>query len=260
MNGTIAFSREGRVATVTLEAPARRNAISVAMWTELRRVFEAIEGDDGLHCVLVRGAGGHFAAGADVTEFSEVRHDRASGRRYHLEVMAPALEAIRRAPPPVLAVIEGACVGGGLQIALACDLRVAAHDARLGAPVGRLGFPLVLSELPPLLDLVGPGVAAELLLAGRLLDAPEALAKGLVQRVVPRDDLAAETARWVDGVLSGSPLAARMNKRQLRLLQSRRPDYTEEELEASFGFLDWSDYREGVAAFLARRRPAFGGR
>lgn len=259
MSGTIGFARAGSVATVTLDSPGRRNAISVAMWLELRRVFEAIGADDTLHCVLVRGAQGHFAAGADVTEFAAVRHDRASGRRYHLEIMAPALEAIRAAPPPVLAVIEGVCVGGGLEIALACDLRLAADDARLGAPVGRLGFPLALPELPPLVELVGPGVAAELLLAGRLLEAREAQVRGLVQCVVPRDDLEAETARWVDGILAGSPAAARQNKRQLRLLRSRTP-FTEAEIDASFGFLEWADYREGVAAFLQRRRPEFGGR
>lgn len=260
VTGTIGCLRDGPTARVTLDSSARLNAISASMWRELRRVFETFAPDDGLQCVVVRGADGNFAAGADIEEFAAIRRDRPSGRHYHLEIVAPALEAIRRVPQTVIAVIEGMCVGGGLEIALACDLRLAAGDARLGLPVGRLGFPLALPELVPLLELVGPGVASELLLAGRLFDAEEARTKGLVQRVVPRDHLDRETQEWVRGTLAGSPLAARLNKAQLRGLLDRGLRYSAADLEASFGFLDSDDCKEGVAAFLGKRRPVFTGR
>jgi enoyl-CoA hydratase/carnithine racemase len=259
MSGTIHVVTERHVATVTLDSPGKLNAIGVAMWRELRRVFESFADAADVRCVVVRGAGGNFAAGADIEEFREVRHDEASGRRFHLELLAPALEAIRAAPQPVVAAIEGVCVGGGLEIALACDLRIAAEGARFGAPVGRLGFPLALPELRPLLELVGPGVASELLLSGRLYDAAEALAKGLIQRVVAPGDLPAAVADTVAGVLAGSPLAARLNKSQIRLLLARAMQFTQHDLDASFGFLGSNDYREGVSAFLEKRPPRFTG-
>jgi enoyl-CoA hydratase len=175
-------------------------------------------------------------------------------------VIAPALAAIADAPQPVVAAIEGNCVGGGLEIASVCDLRIAADGCRLGAPVGKLGFPLALPELAPLLRLVGPGVAAELLIAGRLLDAQEACAKGLVQRVVPADGLAAAVDETVQAVLAGSPLAARLNKQNLRMLSAQGGSYTDAQLEASFAFFASADYSEGMQAFLARRPARFSGR
>jgi enoyl-CoA hydratase/carnithine racemase len=253
------LSRQGHVAYVLLETPGKLNAVDVAMWQGLREAFAALATEPDIWCVVVRGAGGNFAAGADIEEFAIVRHDQASGRRYHLEIMAPALAAIRSVPMPTVAAIEGVCVGGGLEIAIACDVRIATEDARLGVPVGRLGFPFALPELVPLLDLVGPGLAAELLLTGRLFDGTEAGAKGLVQRAVPRDHFEALLAETVRGILAGSPAAARQNKAQVRMLLERTPRYSAEELEASFGFLDGADYREGVAAFLAKRPPRFGG-
>jgi enoyl-CoA hydratase/carnithine racemase len=249
MPGTIHVVIDRHVATVTLDSPGKLNAIGVAMWLELRRVFESFAGDAAVRCVVVRGAGGNFAAGADIEEFREVRYDEASGRRFHLELLAPALEAIRAAPQPVVAAIEGVCVGGGLEVALACDLRIAAAGARFFA----------LPELRPLLELVGPGVAAELLLAGRLYDAQEALAKGLVQRVVAADGLAAAIEETVTGVLAGSPLAARLNKSQIRLLLARGMQFTQHDLDASFAFFGSDDYREGVSAFLDKRPPRFTG-
>lgn len=260
MSGTIHYLADGHVATVTLESPGKLNAVSVAMWTELRNVFDALRGDSNIRCVVVRGAGGNFAAGADVEEFATVRFDEVSGRRFHLEILGPAVDAIRNAPQPVVAAIDGVCVGGGLEIAVACDLRIAAEGARIGAPTGRLGFPFALPELRPLLELVGPGVAAELLIAGRLLDSREAYEKGLVTRVVARDHLDAAVDETVRGILGGSPLAARLNKEQIRLLLARGMAYTQHDLDESFGFFASDDYREGVTAFLGKRVPHFPGK
>jgi len=255
----IRSSAQARVGRVTLEAPQRLNALDSSMWRDLRAAFVELAARDDLDCIVLRGAGGNFAAGADITEFPRVRHDPASARRYHLEWIAPALEAIAEAPQPVVAAIEGACVGGGLELACACDLRVAATGSRLGAPVGRLGFPLALPELAALLRVVGSALAADLLLTGRLLDPAEALSCGLVQRVADAGRFEAELEALLQAVLTGSPRAARLNKRHLRLLAVQGGRATAEQIDRSFGCFDSADYREGIAAFLERRAPRFGG-
>ena len=259
MSGTVRLDCHHGLARLTLDSPGKLNAISVAMWGELARLCGALAADESVRCVVVQGAAGHFAAGADIEEFPQVRFDEASGRGYHLALMAPALDALRALPMPVVAAIEGNCIGGGLEIALACDLRVARSDARLGAPVGRLGFPFALPELRALLALVGPSVAADLLLAGRLLSGDEAERKGLVQRAVAAAAFAGAVEETVDGVLAGSPLAARLNKANIARLLAGGP-ISAEELDASFAFFRSHDYAEGVTAFLARRPPQFNGR
>jgi enoyl-CoA hydratase/carnithine racemase len=250
----------GHVAAVTLDSPGKLNAINVAMWRDIAKIFAALAQDPGVRCIVVRGAGGNFAAGADIAEFATVRFDQVSGKRFHLEIIGAAIEAIRNVPQTVIAAIEGYCIGGGLEIAVACDLRIATADAHIGAPVGKVGFPFALPELLPLLQLVGPGVTADLLLAGRVFTGEEAQACGLVQRAVPRDDhgrIIDETAR---AIVAGSPVAARQNKAQIRSLLDGGFAYSQAQLEASFAFLDSDDYREGIAAFLAKRAPQFAGK
>jgi enoyl-CoA hydratase/carnithine racemase len=259
-SGSVNVTGTGQIATVTLESAGKLNAISESMWQMLARTFVAFTETPDLRAVVVRGAGHNFAAGADIDEFERVRGDAVSGRRYHLETIANALEAIAACPVPVLAAIEGVCVGGGLEVAVNCDLRIASDNARLGAPVGRIGFPLALPELGPLLRLVGPGVAAELLLEGRLLDAREAVARGLVTRAVPADRFEQEVRDSLMLIAAGSPRAARENKRNIRRLAVSGGRYTEHQLDESFGFLESEDYREGTAAFIAKRPPRFTGR
>jgi len=226
------------------------------MWNELQRMFGALAEDDGVHCVVVRGAGGNFAAGADLAEFEQLHADPANGRRFHLDVVMPALDAVRNLPQPVVAAIEGVCAGGGLQVALACDIRLAAENSRFGVPVGRLGFPVVLPELRLLLDRLGQTLTAELLLTGRLLGALEAQQRGVVSQVVAKAEFEQRVAATVQAILAGSPLAARRNKAQIRLLVERR-DFTAHDLDTSFDFLDGDDHREGLAAFIAKRLPKF---
>jgi enoyl-CoA hydratase/carnithine racemase len=256
----IHLSTADHVARVTLDAPGKLNAISVAMWRELARVFSELARDDGVRCVVVRGAGGNFAAGADIAEFATVRFDQASGKHFHLDIVAKAIEAIRVLPQTVIAAIEGFCIGGGLEVAVACDLRLASDDARIGAPVGKVGFPFALSELLPLLALVGPGVVSDLLLGGRVFSGVEAQACGLVQRAIARDDHPHVVEQTVRAIVAASPVAARQNKAQIRGLLDGGLAYTQAQLEASFGFLDSDDYREGIAAFLAKRPPRFAGK
>jgi len=260
MAGRVEFVSDGAVATVTLDSPGKLNAVSVAMWQALARIFNEIGDAESLRVIVVRGANGNFAAGADIEEFERVRHDPSSGRQYHLETIGDALTAIDRCPVPLVAAIEGVCVGGGLEIASLCDIRLAATSARFGVPIGRLGFPLALPELVPLLRLAGPAVAAELLLESRVLSADEAAARGLITRVVAAASLEAELQLCVAHIAAGSPLAARQNKANIRRFQSRGLDYTQHELDESFAFLDSHDYHEGVRAFLAKRTPKFLGK
>ena len=202
----------------------------------------------------------YFAAGADISEFPRERFDVESGRRYHLDLIAPALRALQCAPQPVIAAIEGSCVGGGLEIASVCDLRIGALGCRLGAPVGRLGFPLALPELAPMLRLAGPALVSDLLLTGRLLQADEAQAAGLLQRVVAAEELDAAVEQLVEAVRAGSPLAARLNKANIRMLVEQGGAFTDAQLVDSFGFFASDDYSEGLQAFLSKRKPIFRGR
>lgn len=254
---TIHVAQGDGVATVTLSNPGKQNALSLAMWERLAQVFSDLSDDTALRCVIVRGEGGHFAAGADISEFSVLRANVEQGLHYHNEIIAGALRAIAEGLHPTVAAIEGSCVGGGLEIACACDLRIAAPNARFGIPINRLGFPLAPGELPYLLNLAGPATAMEILLEGRVFDATEARSKGLLHRIA--DDVGAEAERTAQRIASGAPLAARMNRQLIRRLTATPAPLDAQEMLSAFATLSSSDYQEGVQAFLAKREPHFTG-
>jgi enoyl-CoA hydratase len=254
----ILLRRDGGIVTVTLSNPGKLNALDVAMWSELAACFKALSADETVRCVIVCGEHGNFAAGADIAEFSTVRSTLEQGILYHTGAIAEALAAIDGCIHPVVAAIEGACVGGGLEIACACDLRIASPTARFGIPINRLGFALAPGEMPALLHLVGPAVALEILLEGRVFDAAEALAKGLLTRLA--DDAAAAALQAAQRIAAGAPLAARMNKLLVRRLRASAAPLSEAEIKAAFAPLASADYREGVAAFLEKRPPGFIGK
>jgi enoyl-CoA hydratase/carnithine racemase len=257
-DGRVLCLREGVVARVILSHPGRMNAITASMWLELARLFDELASDPVLRCVIVQGEGGNFAAGADIREFPRQRGDTAAVVRYHREILAPALRAIEACPHPVVARIDGVCVGGGLEIACQCDLRIAARTARLGVPINRLGFPMAPDEMRGLLDVAGRAVTLELLLEGRILDAGEAHAKGLLTRVVDDADLDSAIRRCIDRILAGAPQAARLNKNMAARL-SRAEPLSDEEYERFFSYAESRDHREGVRAFLAGEAPTFTG-
>ena len=174
---------------------------------------------------------------------------------YHGQV-AKALNAIADCPHPTVALIKGACIGGGLEIAGVCDLRIAGESARFGAPINKLGFSMYPGEMEGLLRLAGPAVIKEILLEGRILSAGEAYEKGLLTRVVKDEQVEDEAYASARRICQGAPLVAGWHKQWIRRLLDGRP-LSDEEKAASFAFLETEDYREGLAAFLEKRKPVF---
>lgn len=260
MNTRIDLDIDQGIATVTLHNPTKLNAVNAAMWRGLSAAMARIAGDDSVRCVIVRGAGENaFAAGGDIEEFRNVRATVDDALHYHEDLVASALNAIRDCAVPTVAAIRGACVGGGLEIAGCCDIRIAGESARFGAPINRLGFSMYPGEMAGLLALVGPAVVLEILLEGRILDAREALQKGLLTRVVDDERVFEEAAVSAERIRAGAPLVARWHKQWVRRLTTGVP-LSEEEKRRAFDFLATEDYREGLAAFSEKRAPAFRGR
>jgi len=257
--GRILLEYDGPIAIVTLSHPGRLNAITVSMWQELARIFMELNANAQLRCVVIRGEGGHFAAGADIREFPAQRADLAGVMRYHMGVLAPALSAIAACVHPVVAQIHGVCVGGGLEIASQCDLRIASADARFGVPINRLGFPMAPDEMRGLLALAGRAVTLEILLEGRVFGAAEAMEKGLLTRVLPGAQVQDDVMRTARRLARGAPLAARLNKKTVARLCASPEPLTEHELQELFSYAYSRDHREGVKAFLAGVEPVFTG-
>lgn len=254
-----ATSADAGIATVTLFNPDKRNAINAAMWRQLRQTMEALDADETLRCVVIRGEDTTFAAGGDIEEFLTERDTFERAQVYHGEWVAAALDSIVACRHPVVALIEGACIGGGLEIAAQCDLRIAAESAKFGAPIMKLGFTMAHSELTGLLKLAGPAVALEILLEGRILTAQEACSKGLVTRVVADGSVREEAYATARRIAAGAPLVARSHKRLVRRLAGDPRPLDAAEIRENFAYLDSPDYREGLAAFLEKRSPKFKG-
>ncbi len=258
--GTVRIETDGNIATLTLSNPAKLNAINATMWRELHQAMTGIADDPNLRCVILTGDGDKaFAAGGDIEEFRTVRATVDDAMHYHEERVARALDAIRNCAIPTVAAIRGACIGGGLEIAGCCDLRIAGTSARFGAPINRLGFSMYPGEMAGLLGLVGPAVLLEILLEGRILPADEALRKGLLSRVVDDASVLDEARDCATRIAAGAPLVARAHKHWVRRLTTGIP-LTDAEKRTAFDFLATNDYAEGLAAFSAKRPPRFTGR
>jgi enoyl-CoA hydratase len=253
---SIDFSRDGEIATLTLNNPGKLNAINLVMWNQLAENMAKISVDRNIRCVVLRGSGADaFAAGGDLEEFVTGRTTLDQALHYHGQV-ARALRAIDDCPHPSVAMIQGACIGGGLEIAGVCDFRICGESARFGAPINRLGFSMYPGEMEGLLRLVGPAVLKEILLEGRILSATEAYAKGLVTRIVSDQQTEEEAYATARRICAGAPLVAGWHKQWIRRLLDDRP-LKRRRKAASFAFLDTEDYKEGLSAFLEKRKPQF---
>lgn len=248
------------IAWIVLRNPERRNAVRLEMWQAIPDVVARLAADPSVRVLALRGAGEEaFASGADISEFSTHRQDAASARAYEA-VTARAFAALSSFERPVVAVIRGICIGGGLALAATADLRLAADDARIALPAARLGLGYHLSGVERLVDLVGASVAAELFFTARQYDASEALRIGLVNRVVPAAELDDFAARYLRDIARNAPLTLRAAKGAIaevrRDAERRDVDTVNRMIAACF---ESADYAEGVAAFLAKRPPRFTG-
>jgi enoyl-CoA hydratase len=259
MSGHVRFDAADAsgIARLTLSNPGKLNALSVAMWRELRmQVAKLNANPHGVRAVIVCGEGGQFASGGDIEEFPQFRFDATTLARFHEEDVRPALQALLDCDLPLVAQIDGACIGGGLEVAACCDIRIAGSSARFGVPIARLGFPLAPAELEIVAAVVGPTVLRELLIEARVLDAQEAFARGLITRVVADADVAAEARTAAERIAELSPQALRLNKRALRqFTQVAHSSHAERAPHYAYAASD--EHREGLAAFNEKRKPRF---
>jgi enoyl-CoA hydratase/carnithine racemase len=259
MTDLVLLERDGEIAKVTLNQPAKLNAINNRMWTRLREIFVELDGDESLRCVILAGSGDRaFSVGADISEFEQNRSTIDKARQYH-ERTHSAMQAIFGCRHPVIAQIRGLCVGGGLELTTTCDLRICGEGARFGIPVKRLGLVVSYAELKPLVDLIGPANALEILLEGRIHTADEAWRMGLVNRVVPDAEVEHEAFATAVRIAEGAPLVARWHKKFTRRLMQAEP-LSDAEMDESFHCFETEDFRAGYQAFLAKSNPEFRGR
>jgi enoyl-CoA hydratase/carnithine racemase len=259
MSELILVERDGAIATVVLNRPDKLNALTRAMWGELGDTVWGLSQDANVRCIILRGAGEKaFSPGNDIGEFETQRSSKAQAIEYG-KVMHATAEKLANCPTPIVAQIHGICVGGGLEIAALTDLRICGQSSRFGAPIKNLGLVMAYAEMAPLVRLVGKSVALEILLEGRVFDAAEAKDKGLVTRIVPDDQVAAEARAAAERIADGAPLVARWHKKFANRLAEGSP-LTPQEIDECFDCFDTEDFRIGYSAFLAKQKPGFVGR
>lgn len=248
---------------VVLSNPGRLNAMSRAMWGELKSAFEQINADAGVRCVLVEGEGGAFCAGGDISEYPAFRFDEAALREFHETEVWGALAAMLACDAPIVASIAGACMGAGVEIASCCDIRIAGASARFGAPIARLGFPMAPREAQLVAGALGEAVARQMLLEAATFSVAEMQACGFLSRVVASESVAAEALASAGRIAALAPQAARLNKQTLRALKSPSTlaGYAQAAMEdivnSAYMYADSAEHREGIDAFLAKRPANF---
>lgn len=255
MSGHIRLHVEDAIARVTLSNPAKFNAMSRAMWRELRQVFTELQARREVRAVVVAGEGGHFCAGGDIAEYTDFRFHPDGLRDFHENDVWGGLSALLACDLPVIAQIEGNCMGAGVEIASCCDIRLAGQGARFGAPIAKLGFPMAPREAELVAREVGLSTARQMLLEASVLDAPTMLARGFLHTVLHDADVPAEAQQRALRTTRLAPQAARLNKQALRALAGGQG--AEALLTTAYDYADSAEHREGIAAFLAKRPPAF---
>ena len=251
MDAGVTVQRQGHISTVVLNSPDKLNAMSRAMWRDLKAVFLEIQADSTTRCVLLRGAGAHFCAGGDIAEYPDFRFEEAKLRRFHEEEVWGALAAMLACDVPIVAQIQGVCMGAGVEIASACDLRVASDDSKFGAPIARLGFPMAAREAALVSGAVGEMTARAMLLAAEVFSASHMAAQGFLTHTFKPADLEHACLTLAQRIAALAPQAARLNKQTLRALKRGV------ELEDPYGYATSAEHAEGIAAFIAKRKPSF---
>lgn len=259
MANEVLIERDGGIATVILNRPERLNALTWAMWEGVGEAMAALAAEEAIRCIVLRGAGDKaFAPGADIAEFAERRSTFQQARDYG-RLMHETMRLMAECRHPTVALIQGICVGGGLELAMLCDIRICGEGSRFGVPIARLGVTMGYPEIAALIALVGRQTALEILLEGRVFGAAEAKEKGLVSRVVPDGEVVAEAYAAAKRIAAGAPLVNRWHKKFARRLMDPRP-LDAQESDEPYETFNTEDFRAGYQSFLKKEAPKFRGR
>jgi enoyl-CoA hydratase len=259
MSGTILTAVDGSIATLTFHNPERHNSMSLQMWKDAASALERFADDESIRVVVLTGSGiRSFASGADISEFDRVRSDAQAAAVYDTS-LDRFWSALSGHPKPTIAMIRGFCIGGGLNIAACCDVRLCGTSSRFAVPAAKLGLGYGVATLKRLVALVGPQFALEILLTARQFSADDAAAMGLVNRVVPDAEVERHVHDMATSIARNAPLTMLAAKRIIQELMQERRDFSAGEALVRQCF-DSADYREGRQAFLEKRAPVFTGR
>ena len=259
MTDRIIVRKEGAAGWLVFNNPERRNAISVDMWEAMPRVLADFEADPQIRVIVLAGAGDKaFVSGADISQFEKERSSADAVQRYE-ELAEGAAAKLQGCDKPMIAMIRGYCLGGGMNIAVLCDIRIAADDARFGIPAAKMGLGYRASSMKNLVEIVGAANAREIMLTGRQYAAAEAKEMGLVNRVTAKEELEEVTREYCETISGNAPLTMRTAKRIIR--EIGRVDYDAAKCRAwAKECFESEDYKEGRKAFMEKRKPIFTGK
>jgi len=261
MTDRLIAERQGPVGWITFSNPERHNAMNMEMWQALPQALSSFEADDEVKVIVLRGAGDRsFISGADISEFEKHRSSSEAVAAYE-DLATSSMRALQIVPKPTIAMIRGYCIGGGLGLAVSCDLRIATEGSTFAIPAARLGVGYRFDGVKRLRDLVGPAFAKEIFFTARRFQGPEALRMGLINRMTADTDLEAVVGGICASIAENAPLTVRSAKLMIEELDkpSGEPNYElcEDLMKACFAS---EDYTEGRTAFMEKRKPVFRGR
>lgn len=241
---------------ISLNRPNKLNALTKPMWKELGQIFNKLKKDKNLRCIIIRGKGGKsFSPGNDISEFETQRSSSKLAKAYGVHLHG-TLRAIQECPIPTIALIEGICVGGGMEIAACCDLRICGESSRFGIPIKRLGLTMAAKELEALLRITSYSIAMEILLEGKIINAKEAYEKNLVNKVVPDSEVEKETHKSAELICEGAPMVARWHKKFAKeILKTGKVLSKLNNL--GYKCYDTEDFQIGYKSFLTKTNPKF---
>ena len=244
------------IVEISLNRPEKLNALTKPMWQKLGQVFKKLSKDKNLRCIIIRGKGGKsFSPGNDISEFEKQRSSSKLAKAYGVHLHG-TLTTIQECPIPTIALIEGICVGGGLEIAACCDIRICGETSRFGVPIKRLGLTMAAKELESLLRITTYSIAMEILLEGQIMNAKVAYEKNLVNRVVPDTEVENETYRSAELICEGAPMVARWHKKFAKeILKTGKVSNKLNNL--GYKCYDTEDFKIGYKSFLTKTKPKF---